>query len=249
MFNKVPKKYHPPGFQFLYEDHDIIVGIKAAGLLTVAAKWNRDITAESMLNIYVRKGAAKSPKHVYVVHRLDQATSGVLVFAKNEAAFHFLKAHWPTTVKTYLAIVHRPLKEKTGKVSSFLSQDEDYVVHSSASAAGAVEAAGLAADDLESGTTEAKLSHTEYTVLKETAKFSLLKINLLTGRKNQIRVHMAELGHPVVGDMKYGPNEVKNRDLMLHSYKLEITHPFNKKRLTFEAKPPRYFQALIEFDY
>lgn len=249
MFNKVPKKYHPPGFQFLYEDHDLIVGVKAAGLLTVAAKWNRDITAESMLNIYIRKGAAKSSKHVYVVHRLDQATSGVLVFAKNEVAFDFLKANWPTTVKTYLAIVHRPLKEKVGTVSSFLSQDEDYVVHSSSTAAGAVAAAAGKSNEDESGASDAKLSHTEYTVLKETAKFSLLKINLLTGRKNQIRVHMAELGHPVLGDSKYGPNEVKNRDLMLHSYKLEITHPFSKKRLTFEAKPPRYFQALMDYEY
>ncbi len=242
MFNKVPKKYHPPGFELLYEDVDLIVGNKAPGILTVAAAWNKKLTVESALNTYIRKGATKSSKSIFVVHRLDQDTSGVLVFAKNEAAFNFLKANWPTTVKTYLAVVHRPLKEKTGKISSYLIEDEDYVVHSAN-----VDAAQSKA--LETGDSPGRLSHTEYEVLKETAKFALLKVNLLTGRKNQIRVHMAELGHPVVGDWKYGPNEVKNRDMMLHSYRLEITHPFSKKRLTFEVKPPRYFQAIMPFEY
>ena len=115
MFNKVPKKYHPAGFELLYEDIDLIVGNKAPGVLTVAAAWNKKETVESALNTYIRKGATKSSKSVFVVHRLDQDTSGVLVFAKNEAAFNFLKANWPTTVKTYLAVVHRPLKEKLGK--------------------------------------------------------------------------------------------------------------------------------------
>lgn len=242
MFNQVPKKYHPPGFDFIYEDNDLIVGNKAPGLLTVAALWNKDHTAHSMLTSYVRKGQAKSHKQVYVVHRLDQATSGLLMFAKNEAAYNFLKANWATTQKTYLAVVHRSLKEKSGKVSSYLEEDDDYVVHSK-------DIARAEAKAIETGEDPGRLSHTEYEVLKETPKFSLLKINLLTGRKNQIRVHMSDLGHPIVGDKKYGPNEVVNRNLMLHSYRLELTHPFNKKRLSFEVKPPRYFQALMEFDY
>ena len=82
--------------------------------------------------------------------------------------------------------------------------------------------------------------------MQETPKFSFLSINLVTGRKNQIRVHMAEMGHPIVGDSKYGPKEVKNRSLMLHSYQLELTHPFKKQRMTFEAKPPRYLTALLD---
>ncbi len=242
MFNKVPKKYHPEGFELLYEDTDIIVGNKSAGFLTVAAAWNRHRTVQSALNVYIRKGSEHSKKTVYVVHRLDQDTTGLLVFAKTEAALKFFKNNWPSMTKTYLAIVHRTPKEKIGRVSSYLKEDDDYMVHSTEP--DVAEAKALVDEE-----SPGQLSHTEYEVLKETPKFSLLKINLETGRKNQIRVHMAELGHPVVGDEKYGPKEVKNRNLMLHSYRLEITHPHSKKRLSFEVKPPRPFQALIEYDY
>ena len=112
MFNKVPKKYHPEGFEILYEDTDIIVGNKSAGFLTVAAAWNRHRTVQSALNVYIRKGSEHSKKTVYVVHRLDQDTTGLLVFAKTEAALKFFKANWPSMTKTYLAIVHRTPKEK-----------------------------------------------------------------------------------------------------------------------------------------
>ncbi len=230
-FKSVPKKYHPRGFELLHEDLDIIVGNKAAGLLTVAALWEKEKTVHNLLNQYVRKGNPKSHKCVYVVHRLDQATTGVLVFAKSEKAQLFLKDNWRANKKTYLAIVHGKLKEKSGTVSSYLSEDEDYVIHSSQTD--------------ESG----KLSHTEYQVLKETAKFSLVQINLLTGRKNQIRVHMAELGHPLVGDSKYGPKQAPYPNLALHSVKLELTHPFRGERMQFAALPPGHFKNLVDFNY
>ncbi|WP_347359431.1 RNA pseudouridine synthase, partial [Bdellovibrio sp.] len=183
---KIPKKYQPKGFEILHEDLDIIVGNKAPGLLTVAAKWERENTVHNLLNQFVRKGNPRSNKCVYVVHRLDQATSGVLIFAKSEKAQQFIKDNWKDNVKTYYAIVHGTLKKKSGTIQSYLSEDEDYVVHSSADSS------------------EGKLAITEYEVLKETDKFSLLKINLLTGKKNQIRVHLSEEGHPIVGDAKYG---------------------------------------------
>lgn len=237
MFTKVPKKFHPPGFELLYEDQDIIVGNKAAGLLTVAAKWNREHTVETLLNLYVGKGNPKSSKRVYVVHRLDQATTGLLVFAKTEAALKFLKGDWPQTKKTYLAIVHRTPSAREGVIESYLSEDEDYHVHSSQHA-----------QPVEGATGDSKLARTLYRVLKSTPKFALLEVDLQTGRKNQIRVHMADLKHPIVGDKKYGPGETPNRNLMLHSWKLELTHPFNKKRLSFEAAPPRYLTALVPLD-
>lgn len=241
MFRDVPKKYHPAGFELLFEDQDIIVGNKAPGLLTVAAQWNRDRTVHAALNEYVRKGSAKSRKEVFVVHRLDQDTSGVLIFAKTEAALNSLKNAWPTFSKTYLAVVHRHPKEKKGTISSYLKEDELYKVHSSS----IEEAQSRAVYEEED---PGKLATTDYEVLAESPKFSLLKVNLKTGRKNQIRVHLAELGHPVVGDKKYGPKEVANRDLMLHAWKLEINHPFNKKRLSFVAQPPRYLQVLVPWD-
>jgi len=226
---KIPKKYQPKGFEILYDDRDIIVGNKAPGFLTVGAAWNRDNTIHSALNQYVRKGNSRSRKCVYVVHRLDQGTSGVLVFAKTELAQKFLKDNWKSTIKAYYAVVHGRLAKKAGKISSYLTEDEKYVMHSSPNS------------------TEGKLACTEYAVIKEVRAFSLLKINLLTGRKNQIRVHFADEGHPVVGDTKYGKSTVKSKRLALHSQSISFTHPFNRNRLTFETKVPEYFSTLVGY--
>ena len=229
---KIPKKYQPEGFEIIYEDQDIIVGNKAAGYLTVAANWNRDHTIHSALNDYIRKGNPRSTKCVFVVHRLDQATSGLLVFAKTPDMQNVLKNRWKENKKIYLAICDGHFANKSGTIKSYLSEDEDYVVHSKAQ-----ESA------------ESKLAVTEYEVVAEKPKASLVKINLLTGRKNQIRVHMAELGHPVLGDVKYGKNKIGKSQLMLHSAKLQLLHPYNDKILTFTAVPPVYFQKMMSYDY
>lgn len=228
---KIPKKHQPKGFEILFEDRDVIVGNKAPGFLTVSAKWNKDQTVHSALNTYVRKGQLKSNKCVYVVHRIDQYTSGILIFAKTAQMQVLLKDDWKNTIKTYYAVVHGTLVKKSGTISSYLEEDEDYIIHSS--------------QDSDKG----KLSHTEYTVVKETDRYSLLKINLLTGRKNQIRVHMADLGHPVVGDEKYGKGFPRSGNLALHSSSIEFAHPFSKKRLTFTAKIPEYFKRLVDYAY
>ncbi|AHZ85311.1 putative RNA pseudouridine synthase [Bdellovibrio bacteriovorus] len=228
---KIPKKHQPRGFEILHEDLDVIVGNKAAGVLTVAAKWDRDNTVHNLLNLYVRKGNPRSNKCVYVVHRLDQATTGVLIFAKTEQVQQFLKDDWKSTIKTYYAIVHGKMPKKSGTITSYLEEDENYVVHSS--------------KDSDKG----KLAITEYEVLKETEKFSLLKINLLTGKKNQIRVHLAGEGHPIVGDPKYGKPTTNLKELRLHSASLEFTHPHSKKRITIKAPVPNYFRTLIDYEY
>lgn len=232
--SKIPKKYQPRGFQILHEDLDVIVGVKAPGALTVAAKWNRDETIHSALNQYVRKGNPRSNKCVFVVHRLDQATSGVMVFAKSEEVMHALKDHWKSTIKNYYTIVHGKMPKKSGRIESYLEEDDNYVVHSSKNAG-------------QGG----KLAITEYEVLREVEGFSLLRVNLLTGKKNQIRVHMAGEGHPIVGDAKYGRAGAssKHKDLCLHSALLEFTHPFNGKRLRFTAPPPAYFRKYVAWEY
>ncbi|CAN5411873.1 hypothetical protein BH10BDE1_BH10BDE1_27480 [soil metagenome] len=229
-FPKIPPKHRPRGFSVLYEDRDLIIGNKVAGFLTVAAKWEKENTIEENLNYYVRKGSPQSRKQVYVVHRLDQATSGVLVFAKSPEAQDFVKSNWKSTEKTYYCIVRGVLAEKHKIIESYLQEDEDYFVQST--------------NDPEQG----KLARTEYTVVKETPHLSVLKINLLTGKKNQIRVHMAEAGHPLVGDTKYGKNE-KGPHLMLHSFSIELTHPFNGKRLRVQASVPDYFLRLVDYAY
>lgn len=220
-------KHQPRGFEILHEDTDVIVGNKAAGSLAVAALWNKEDTIHAALNTYVRKGNARSRKCVFVVHRLDQSTSGVMIFAKTEQARIFLKDNWTTTKKIYYAIVHGRLARKSGTISSHLIEDEDYVMRSTTDSA------------------QGKLAHTAYTVIKETDKFSLLKVDLLTGRKNQIRVHLADLGHPVVGDDKYGKKDPAHKRLALHSQSLSFTHPFSGKRLTFMASVPKYFIKLV----
>lgn len=228
---KIPKKYQPYGIQILHEDLDIIVGNKSPGVLTVAALWEREKTVHNALNVYVQKGNSRSKKCVYVVHRLDQATSGVLIFAKTEKVQKFLKDNWSTTIKTYYAIVHGKLERKAGLIESYLTEDEDYLMHSNV--------------DTKTG----KFARTQYEVVKETDKYSLIKVNLLTGKKNQIRVHLSELGHPIVGDSKYGRSGDKTKDLMLHAFSLEITHPFKKERVCFEAPVPAYFKQLIDHTY
>ena len=224
---KIPKRYHPKGFDILYEDDHIIVGNKSQGFLTVRALWNKDDTIHSGLNQYVRKGNSRSRKVVYVVHRLDQETSGVLVYAKTMEAQQFLKSHWKETAKIYYAVIHGHLEQKTATLSSYLAEDDDYVVHS------------------RTDSTDGKLARTQYTVVKETAKFSLLKINLLTGRKNQIRVHFADAGHLVVGDAKYGAPDTKHPRMALHAQSLSFPHPHNGKKMTVEAPLPDHFAVLI----
>ncbi len=231
MFNKIPKKHHPAGFEMLYEDKDIIVGNKAAGYLTVSALWNKEKTVHFALNQYIRKGQAKSKKCVYVVHRLDQATTGVLVFAKTPEAQKFLKDNWVNTVKYYYAIVQGTLLKKSGTISSYLEEDEDYVVRSTT--------------DRKKGS----FARTDYDVLKENAKFSLLKINLLTGKKNQIRVHMAEHGHPIVGDDKYGQKSNRQKHMMLHAHSISFLHPFNRKPMEFKVDVPMYFKEIFDYAY
>lgn len=233
LFQPPPKKYQPEGYEIIYEDWDILVGNKAAGYLTVAAKFDRETTIHAALNHYIRKGQAKSRKCAYVVHRLDQPTTGVLLFAKSESAQMYLKKNWPNTTKTYLAIVHGLMKKKRGRISSMLEEDEDYVVHTSKDGG--------------------KIAHTDYEVIKESNSLSLVKINLITGRKNQIRVHMADEGHPIVGDTRYGniplDRQMKFKNLALHAMTIEFNHPHNRERMKFSAPVPKHFPKLVSYNY
>lgn len=227
----IPKKYRPTGFHFLHEDLDLIAVNKQAGLLSVSALWNETDTVLSKLNTYVQKGNPRSNKEVYVVHRLDQATSGAMVFAKTETAQNFLKDNWANNEKIYYCLVEGKVKKPTGLIESYLQEDENYVVHSS------------------QDNSQGKLARTEYSVVNENARCSLVKINLLTGKKNQIRVHMSEMGNPIVDDIKYGARGKEKKPghpIMLHSYSLELTHPFKKERIKFIANVPGYFHETID---
>ena len=221
------KKYQPKGLTILHEDKDVIVVEKPCGLLTMGTERDKTRTAHTILNDYVRKGDPRSRNRIYIVHRLDRETSGILVFAKNEAAKAFLQENWQETDKYYLTIVYGSITPKEGVISSYLTENKAFSVYSTH-------------DD-----SVGKLSQTEYTVLKEAKGFSLLHIHLLTGRKHQIRVHLAEKGHPVVGDKKYGKGNDAYGTLALHARSLSFTHPVSLKRLTFATDIPEFFTRLI----
>jgi len=228
-FKSPPKRFQPKGLDVLYEDHDILVVDKRSGLLTVSNATDRENTAYYKLTDYVRKGNKKSNNRIFIVHRLDRDTSGVIVFAKNEKAKHTLQDLWQTFKKTYFAVVNGILEEKEGIIISYLAENSIHKMYS------------VNTKSPEKG----KLAKTGYRVVKESGKYSLLEIDLLTGRKNQIRVQLAEKGNPVAGDKKYGGKDQKIKRLTLHAASLTLVHPFTKEEMTFESKVPGYFYSLV----
>jgi tRNA pseudouridine32 synthase/23S rRNA pseudouridine746 synthase/23S rRNA pseudouridine1911/1915/1917 synthase len=227
-FKQPPKKFHPKGLTILYEDWDIVVVEKSSGLLTVASETVHENTAHYLLNEYVKKGNSKSKNRVFIVHRLDQYTSGVLVFAKSEQAKQFLQDNWKDFKKKYYAVVRGCPKQKKGMVTSYLAENSIHKMYS--------------VTDPEKG----KFSQTAYEVVKEAADYSLLEIRLHTGRKNQIRVHMADIGCPVAGDKKYGIKDRGVKRLCLHATSLKIKHPFSKEEMTFDSPMPTYFNGVLK---
>lgn len=226
-FKSPPKRFQPKGLPVLYEDHDILVVDKRSGLLTVSNAKDRENTAYYLLTDYVRKGNPKSKNRIFIVHRLDKDTSGVIVFAKNEKAKRILQDQWKTSKKTYFAVVRGILAEKEGVITSYLAENSIHKMYS--------------VNSPEKG----KLAETGYKVLKESESYSLLEVDLRTGRKNQIRVHFAEKGHPVAGDKKYGGKDKNIKRLTLHAVSLTLMHPFTKEEMTFESKVPGYFYSLV----
>ena len=226
-FKKPPKKYQPKGLEIIYEDRDIIVVNKSAGLLTVGNDKVRERTAYFLLNDYVRKGNPKSRNRIFIVHRLDQNTSGLLLFAKSETAKRYLQDNWQDFKKTYYAVARGKMPEQEGLITSYLAENSIHKMYS--------------IKDPEKG----KLAKTAYKVTRESVQYSLLEIDLQTGRKNQIRVHLADKGCPVVGDKKYGPKATGIKRLCLHAASITFTHPFSKEEMVFTSSAPVYFKTLM----
>lgn len=212
----------------LYEDWEIIVIDKPAGLLTVATEAQRSNTAWRQVTDYlqIRNKRARA----YVVHRLDRDTSGVLLFAKEDGLRRAFQDKWNELVVTrrYLAVVDGQPPEESGTVRSFLLENKAHIVYSAPEHRGGKEAV------------------THYRVLDRRRGCSLLQVDLDTGRKNQIRVHMADLGCPVVGDKKYGSKgDSPLRRLGLHAQCLSLRHPVTGKVLTFESQMPVEFSRFF----
>lgn len=211
----------------VYQDAEIIVIEKPAGLLSIGTDREKRATAYSLLSNYVKE---QDPENkVFVVHRLDRETSGLMMFAKNEEVKYHLQELWTNTVieRTYIAIVEGYVEEKEGVISSYLVEGKTFVVHSS--------------QNPKAG----KKAVTNFKTLQRKKGFSLLKVNLDTGRKNQIRVHMQDIGHSIVGDKKYGATVSPLRRLGLHAQQLSFSHPISGKKIAFESEIPEEFKRLF----
>ncbi len=210
--------------RILYEDRDLVVVDKPAGMLTThtrlegRAAREAQLTVENCLNDYLRKGQARSRLRVWLVHRLDRETSGVMMFAKSEEVAEHFRADWAKlTEKTYLADVEGELAEESGEFRSFLKEDAD----------------GYRVRSVKKGTPGAKEAVTRWRRLGVGKGFTQVEATLVSGRKNQIRVHFAEAGHPVVGDVKYGAPRADR--LHLHSHRLAFIHPRTGRRMEFAS--------------
>ena len=210
----------------IYEDKDIIVINKPSGLLTVATEKEKNKTAYHLIMEYLKK--KNKNNRIFIIHRLDKDTSGIIMFAKNERAKHLYQDNWNDIVKKrcYYAVIDGKMENKEGTIKSYLKENGN-MVYSVKDRSG-------------------KLAITEYKVLKERKNISLLDINLKTGRKNQIRVHMKENKTPILGDLKYGEKSKLINRLALHAYKLELINPVTKKLLTFEINMPNEFKMLFK---
>lgn len=211
------------GVEIIFEDDDFIVIEKESGLLSVATKNGSEITAYGQLMNYVKKDHPKN--RVYVVHRLDKDTSGVMIFAKSERMKHALQENWKDTVteRKYTALVEGAMKKSSDTIRTWLTESKAFKMHSSLRDNGGQEAI------------------THYKTLRSNDRYSLLEVSLETGRKNQIRVHMEEIGHPIVGDKKYGSQANPLKRLGLHATTLGFTHPDTGEKIKFESKVPKKF--------
>lgn len=216
------------GLAVVHEDQDIIVVNKPAGLLTVATDKEKRRTAYAILSSYVK---AQDPGNkIFIVHRLDRETSGLLLFARNERIKHLIQQSWEKTIskRTYVAVVEGEIPRDEGTVTSWLTESKALKVYSSQNPQHGQKAV------------------THYRKLRSNTTYTLVQLNLDTGRKHQIRVHMQDLGHPVVGDTKYGSSGEKpiNR-LALHAQVLAFTHPGTKELCSFETPVPPVFMKLL----
>ncbi len=213
-------------FEILFEDEHIIVVNKPSGLLTIATTKEKEKTLYHIVREYLVSKDKKAK--VFIVHRLDKDTSGIVVLAKDEKTKNMLQENWNefVSLREYVAVVHGKLKKSSDRLIQKLSETKTNLVYVSKSA-------------------DAKEAITNYKVVKETQNFSLVSIEIETGRKNQIRVAFQTLGNPIVGDKKYGDKSDKESRLYLHANRLKIYYPNIKKEILFETANPQEFKRIM----
>ncbi len=214
--------------KIIYEDAHIVVVEKNVGILSMAAN-RQGFSVKSVLDEYFRRSKQRCTAHV--VHRLDRDTSGLLVYAKTIQAEQVLEHNWHEIVtdRRYIALVSGELEQKQGIVESWLKDNKAYITQSYAQDPGG-----------------GKWAVTHYRQLKTDGQHSIVELKLETGRKNQIRVHLQLLNHPVCGDIKYGNGDNPINRLALHAFRLNFYHPVTNEHLTFETSLPKSFIHALE---
>ena len=218
--------YHPR-MRLVYEDDDIIVVEKGYGLLSMGTDKVKEGTAYSILREYLKR---KDPRNkLFIVHRLDRDTSGLMMFAKNMQAKETMQHNWNNMVleRKYLAVVEGAIEPESGEIRSYLAENAAHQVYST--------------PDPEKG----QLAVTYYKTLRRKGAYSLVELSLATGRKNQIRVHMQDSGHPIAGDHRYGAKTSPAHRLCLHAATLRFVHPITRKDMNFSCAMPAAFTKLV----
>lgn len=226
-FDRNSTPFSNPLLKILFEDDSIIVIDKASGLLSMSTERDKEKTAYRILSDYVKKSDPRN--HVFILHRLDKETSGIMMFAKNQQVQETLQRNWDEMIleRKYVAVVEGRPEKESGTIKSYIAENSAFIVHKATAANG-------------------KLAITHYRTLKSGSAYSLLELELETGRKNQIRVHMQEAGHPVTGDKKYGARENPIHRLALHAFKLRFIHPTTRKEINFETPIPGRFKVIVK---
>ena len=215
-----------PRLRLVYEDDDIIVVDKGYGLLSMGTDKVKDGTAYSILREYVKR---KDPRNkIFIVHRLDRDTTGLMMFAKTQQAKETMQHNWNNMVleRRYVAVVEGTLDPEKGEIRSYLAENAAHEVYST------------------NNPEEGQLAVTYYTTLRTRAPYSLVELSLATGRKNQIRVHMKDAGHPIVGDRRYGAKSSPIHRLYLHAATLRFVHPVTRRDMNFTSPLPAGFNRL-----
>ncbi len=213
--------------KLVYEDDDIIVVNKGYGLLSMGTDKIKEGTAYSILRDYLKW---QDPRNkLFIVHRLDRDTSGLMVFAKSVEAKEKLQHNWNNMVlsRKYLAIVEGKPEQEEGEIRSYLAENSRFEVYST------------------NNPEEGQLAVTRYKTLRTRNGYSLMEVSLDTGRKNQIRVHMKDLGHPIIGDRRYGAKSSPIHRMALHAQTLRFVHPITRKDMNFSTPVPASFAKLV----
>lgn len=217
---------HHPKLNIIFEDESLIIINKKEGLLSVATAHKEEQTAYNILNEYIK--SKDKNNHIYLLHRLDRDTSGLLMFAKSKAIQTIMQEKWDEYMleRRYIALVHNIPKQPDGIIVSYLIEDKSTKMH------------------IIKDSNKGQKAITRYKTLKNNKSFALLELELETGRKNQIRVHLESMGHSIVGDKKYGSPSNPLQRLCLHASTLSFIHPQSKEKMTFNCDVPKSF---IEF--